>query len=67
MQRLPFKRARDQGASKAFADANSQGLVEIAAAACLLNFPKAVQLFSICLPKRLLRQTASIVDATQHH
>jgi hypothetical protein len=42
MESLPFKRTGDKGASEALADANTQSQVEIAAAACLLDFSKAV-------------------------
>ncbi|HET6374489.1 MAG TPA: hypothetical protein VFF88_00425, partial [Methylocella sp.] len=67
MQRLPFKRAGDKSAGETLADACPQGKVEIAAAARLLNFPEAIQLFPICVPECLLRETARIADSTEHH
>ena len=67
MQRLTFKRVGDKGASKALADANAKGQVKVATAASLLNFPKAIQLLPIRLPKRLPREEPSIVDAAEHY
>lgn len=66
MEGLSFECANHKRSRKSFADSCTERQIEIAAAT-LLDFPQALQFFSVCSPKLIARKPPRVVHTTQDY